>query len=398
MKTKLLILLLAISSVANAQWYFNHFFYNTVRAFLESEGSLYAGLSGGGVYRSMDAGKNWEAVNNGIQFGGAYIYALCSRNDSIFAGGFGEVCFTNDKGENWTLMDLNLSLNSFVYALAIKDNYLFAGIGGHDTLRGVYRKQLGQLGWSYTSNGLPANVAVNTFLVSGNVLFVGTSQGVFTSENNGLHWEHSSFGMGEAPVVHSFYEANGLLLAGTNAGIFVSNDHGGSWSAGEGLPSTSVVSCLAGNDNSIVAGTYDGGFISHDNGLSWSDFTPQVPHIVFFASLTTLDNFYYAGTGAGIFTTNPDVAVSLSETRIVDHSGLLLYPNPIKRGKPLTVETQTGLSGIRIYDARGQLLQNIAPGNSPKNTICTAGLPPGLYIVETIHTAEAVSWKRFLVE
>ncbi|MDZ4211462.1 MAG: T9SS type A sorting domain-containing protein, partial [Methylotenera sp.] len=272
------------------------------------------------------------------------------------------------------------------------------GIGGIDTLRGVYRKQLGQLGWAYTSNGLPANVAVNTFLVSDNMLFVGTSQGVYASENNGLHWEPSSFGMGEAPVVHSFYEAAGLLLAGTNAGLFVSYDHGGSWIASESLPSTSVVRCLAGNDTSIVAGTYNGGFISHDNGLSWSDFTPQAPDNVFFMSLTTLDNFYYAGTGAGIYTTNPDVAVSLSETRIIDHSGLLLYPNPIKRGQPLTIETQVGLSGIRIYDARGQLLRNIAPGHSPKNTICTASLAPGLYIIETIHAAEAISWKRFLVK
>jgi hypothetical protein len=90
--------------------------------------------------------------------------------------------------------------------------------------------------------------------------------------------------------------------------------------------------------------------------------------------------------------------VGLTENVDAAKAPIVIYPNPVKRGNPLSIESAAGLSGIRIYDARGLLLQNAAPGNSLKTNICTAGLAPGLYIVETIHTAEGISRKRLVVE
>ena len=398
MKTSFFIIFLFLSCFAHAQWQYTHTFPNPIYAFITCSETLYVGLGGGGVYRSQDEGETWIAVNNGIQFGGAYIFSLTSRNDSIYAGGFGEVCFSEDEGENWSLLNLNLSLNSFVYALIIKDNYLFAGVG-NDNNNGVYRKQLDAPGWTKMSNGMEENSSVNSFVIHDNKLFAGTDVGVYVSTNNGVDWNLATNGIPPGLFVKSLYSIKGNIVAGTNDGIYFSANDGTSWQKASGLPANSVVTCFTGNDNYAVAGTYQSAFFSSDKGVNWVNINEGLDSIVSFYSLTSLGDFVYAGTGAGITTMNSVLKFDYNILSVFDDNiqeEWLIYPNPVS--EELIIKMPVSSSEritVSVFDLTGKLLLSKVFDNYADIRINTFSMNQGLYILE-IQYEEVTRRQKFV--
>ena len=78
---KLLILLIIMlgNQIGNTQWMQTNgpAAGGFVRDIISDENYLYAGSSGGGVYRSGDQGESWTRVNNGLN--NLTIYALASN-------------------------------------------------------------------------------------------------------------------------------------------------------------------------------------------------------------------------------------------------------------------------------------------------------------------------------
>jgi len=85
----------------------------TVLAFaVTPDGStLYAGTSGGGVFRSTNGGDSWTAVNTGLMY--PYVYALAIRPDTpttMYAGTYsGGVFRSTDGGDSWTALKTGLT-------------------------------------------------------------------------------------------------------------------------------------------------------------------------------------------------------------------------------------------------------------------------------------------------
>jgi hypothetical protein len=398
MKTKLLLCFLALTGIANAQWYNIRKFpnSNSVYSIITCGNNLYAGLGGGGVYKSQDSGATWVAVNNGIQFGGAYVYSLTSRNDSIFAGGFGEVCFTHNNGLNWSLLNLNLSLNSSVYSIITKDNFLFAGVG-HDNSNGVYRKQINGNGWTKVSNGLPMNVGVNAFVVNNNSLFAGTDLGVYISIDNGLKWTSSNNGISAGLSVKSLHVINGNLLAGTNSGIFVSFDNGSTWNYSTGLPSNTAVACFSSNNNNVLAGTSNGVYLSSDNGLKWSDFSNGLTNITSFLSITSLENYFYGGNGYGISTTNPSLATSISENNTSIDDAWSIYPNPFSSQTTLLTNNLFKNATLTVCNSYGQILKQMNNLSGQTIIIQRENLSNGLYLLRLMQDGKIIATDKFVI-
>jgi len=386
---------------AHAQWQNIHTFSSPAYALISSENILFAGLGGGGVYASQDSGAAWLEVNNGIQFGGAYIFSLASRNDSIFAGGFGEVNFSDNGGADWSLLNLNLGLNSFVYALIIKDNYLFAGVG-HDTGNGIYRKQLNESGWTPVNEGLPANVGVYALAIVNNALFAGTDAGVYTSENNGTTWTQSNDGIPPGLSVKSLIVANTNILAGTTDGVFYSADNGNMWSTATGLPPGSVVTCFTGNDNYVVAGTYESVYFSADNGMKWTKFNNGLDSIVSFYSLTSLGNNIFAGTGAGISTTNSVfklsyAALSVNEKVYMHGNVLNVFPNPFSDQAMVQCSIPLHNATLLIENFTGQIVKRMDHINGHSVLLPGDGLSTGLYVVRIQQDQRIIVAKKIVL-
>jgi photosystem II stability/assembly factor-like uncharacterized protein len=69
---------------------------------INSSGHIFAGTSGGGVFRSTDNGDNWVQINQGIAGQGLYIYSLAINSSGyIFAGTADGVFQSTVNGANW---------------------------------------------------------------------------------------------------------------------------------------------------------------------------------------------------------------------------------------------------------------------------------------------------------
>lgn len=401
LKNILILCFVVLFYETHAQWQNIYAFPNPAYALMTSGNTLYAGLGGGGVFASQDSGNNWFAVNHGIQFGGAYIFSLTSQNDSIFAGGFGEVCFSNDGGSDWSLLNLNLGLNNFVYALIMHDNYLFAGVG-HDTSSGVYRKPVHESGWTRVNNGLPANVDVNALAIFNSTLWAGTNAGVYFSTNNGLSWTQSGYGMAPGLSVKSLIVANMNILAGTTDGIFYSSDNGNTWSAATGLPPGSIVTCFTGNNNYVVAGTYESVYFSSDNGMKWINFNYGLDSIVSFYSLTTFGNYIFAGTGAGISTTNTVFkltydALSVPENDFVTDNILHVFPNPFSDHTVLQSEVLLHDATLTLYNCFGHTVKHMKNINGQSMVLPRNELSAGLYIIRIQDDNKTIATNKIVI-
>lgn len=396
MKTTLLFYLLSLSCIVNGQWLDIKAFSNSTESLIACNNNLYAGLAGGGVYTSQDSGATWFAVNNGIQFGGGYVFSLTSNNDSIYAGVFGEVYFTDDNGANWSSLNLNLSLNNFVYALVPKDNYIFAGVGNDTSNNGVYRKQINSSTWTQVNNGLPNNISVNAFVVNTNSIFAGSDSGVYVSIDNGLNWSLSNNGITAGHSIKSLHVVNGNLLAGTINGVYASTDNGKTWNFTNGLPSNTVVTSITSNNNNVLAGTYNGIFSSTDNGLNWTNFSGGLESNSVF-SLLAFGNYYYAGNGNKIFSTKPGLATSASENNEHSNDTWSVYPNPFSSQATLQAGVFLRNATLTFYNSNGKSVQEIKNISGHTIGLSRNNLPTGIYFLQLSENNNVITTTKILI-
>ena len=93
-------------------------------AFTASNGVLFAGTSGGGVFRSSNNGSAWTRADSGM--GAQHVYALAGLGAEIFAGPLsGGVHRSTNLGISWTPEGFPLNQ---AYSLFIKDSILYAGV------------------------------------------------------------------------------------------------------------------------------------------------------------------------------------------------------------------------------------------------------------------------------
>ena len=89
--------------------------------------NLYLGTAYNGLFLSTNNGDNWSNLNNGLT---GDVWSIVFSNSNIFVGTGHGVYLSTDNGADWTDISTGLT-NLFVLALAVKDNYLFAGCGNN---------------------------------------------------------------------------------------------------------------------------------------------------------------------------------------------------------------------------------------------------------------------------
>lgn len=250
---------------------------------------LFAGTTSGGVFRSLDSGATWQAVNDGFDSG-------------QFPVGF---VFT-------TAVDPTRP--SIVYA-------------GTDT-GGIFRSLDGGDHWELTSDGLTyyGGIVIGLAIdpTAPDTIYAGTFDGVFKSVNGGCSWQASNDGL---PVVNDIFYLSSFTMDPTNpavlyagsdfVGAYKSIDAGSSWTPiSVGLPYASVASIavdptqpsrvFAANNYFVPEIGTSGGTIlrSEDGGASWSPSNLGLPDIQFRVVLIDSDStatVWAASVGAGLF-------------------------------------------------------------------------------------------------
>ena len=112
-----------------------------------TDSNIFAGTMGGGVYRSSNNGKNWNAVNKGLSK--KNVRCLAFIDNYLFAGtDSGGIYVSNDLGTNWSTANTN-DLTSDILAII--------GIGSDAYVRTrgsgvIWRRPISQLVTSVNSH------------------------------------------------------------------------------------------------------------------------------------------------------------------------------------------------------------------------------------------------------
>ena len=310
------------------------------------EGTLFAGTSGGGIFRSADGGDTWVSTSAGLQIPpdnrlpsllvltqeGNTLYAGANSNlfysidngdswqqlshfqdeivgisgvafigDTIYIGRHIEesVFFSNDNGRSWTQLDNGLTDRGPPRLFAIGTT-LFAQMWDH-----VFRLKAGEKSWTkLTIQDLwktdTAESDITKFVISSEVIYAATVDGgLFRSTDMGNWWQS---------IKHeAMYDFDGELAAlGTtifyigDSQVFHSTDAGNSWTMyNSNLTNQEILSMTVLSENRLYVGTLSGVFRSADGGKSWTKtntgiINTHIEDLVFFR------NALYAITDGGI--------------------------------------------------------------------------------------------------
>jgi len=276
----------------------------TIRALAinNSNGHIFAGTLGGGVFRSMDNGNNWTAVNTGLTNTDISSLAINSSGH-IFAGNRSGVFRSVNNGDNWSLVNTGLkNAGTSSFAINNSNGNIFAGSADS----GVFRSMNNGDNWMAVNTGL-TNTKVQSLAINPTTrdIFAGTAAGVFRSLDNGDNWRAVNAGL--TNVQSLAINSSGHIFAGTaSGGVFRSMDNGDNWTpVNAGLTNTNVQSLAINSSGHIFAGTSGGVFSSMDNGNTWM-------HVLSGKNVKALasnsSGHIFAGTiGDGVYRSTDDV-------------------------------------------------------------------------------------------
>jgi photosystem II stability/assembly factor-like uncharacterized protein len=259
---------------------------------------LYAGTSGGGIFKSTDHGTTWAASNRGLtDFSILTIAVDPGHTQTVYCSAANAGVFkSTDGARTWTSLRAGLPELS-VSALAInpaKPEILYAG-----TQVGAFKTTDGGQTWTAANAGMvdqtnPDQKWVLDLAIDSrnpDIIYAGTAHhGVFKTDNGGRNWAPANTGL---PVLNIDTLAidsqdTKILYAGISGdaiGIWKSVNGGASWNpvAANGLPPFNVVASLIPDPRTpetVYAvgflsdpGLKTGMFRSGDGGATWTALT-----------------------------------------------------------------------------------------------------------------------------
>ncbi len=146
-----------------------------VRSIAAINDTLFVGTNGAGIYKSVDFGANWVAINNGLN-GALNFRAMESKGNTLFAGGpNGTGVFRSlDFGANWTLLGGGLASGSY-RGFASNTQLIVAGSFG----AGVFYSTDNGDNWTTINTGLTDLTIFDLELNDNYIIAATNTQGVF---------------------------------------------------------------------------------------------------------------------------------------------------------------------------------------------------------------------------
>jgi photosystem II stability/assembly factor-like uncharacterized protein len=255
---------------------------------------IFAASDEDGIFRSTDAGSNWQSANQGLTGRRCATIEIDSLGDVIYLGLYFDGIFkSSDGGTTWREISQNIKAvgcNDLDFVSALNDSAVVVAKNG------CFIQQSEGSEWQRIETGIPptnfaAAIAVNINIPS--IVNVSTYSSVFPPANpNGLQisldggstWQFRNNGL---PINQAFediavsYPANGevrLFIAASfnlqSAGIYYSDNLGENWQVCQGglPPQIYYLIRVAPGDNNVIAAVFPdrGIFISTDRGTNWS--------------------------------------------------------------------------------------------------------------------------------
>ncbi len=222
---------------------------------------LFIGTGTSGVLRRNNSG--WSPFNVGLT---PNISVLTTSGSILYAGSPLGVYRTLDSGLTWSAINRGLT-DTRVQAIAANSSFVFAATEG-----GIFRSQDSGTTWMAVNTGLTER-NVKAVIIGDGAVFLATSTGtVFRSTDNGVNWSRAPFSFQGSPVL-SFGKLQNMIFAGTReAGIFRSADNGVTWQClGNGLPQRGFFGMVS-SGASLLLSRGNALYSSEDSGKVWKNY------------------------------------------------------------------------------------------------------------------------------
>ncbi len=294
--------------------------------------NLLAGTSDSGVYRSIDSGSTWHAIDSGltnlevsfIEATGPFLFvntltgafrstdsgstwesnelnslgALAWSNGFLFAGSGQSIFRSSDSGATWQAMSYKMP--DVITCLASDDKYLFAGTEKN----GLFRSSDSGASWTEADSGLSNGSQLLAIAAEGTTILAGGGYWLSRSTDNGSSWTPVPSGSGYIDELvitdKSIFAAN---IGGGDEGhaLLRSTDSGQTWDSIDFGFDVSAASAVAIKDSLILCETDKGIFLSTDYGKNWAPKCNGITNWQGVYALTVFDSVLFAAPDYGMF-------------------------------------------------------------------------------------------------
>jgi len=353
-----------------------------------TQGTLFAEtyweFTRGILFRSLDNGRIWERVNDGIE--NTIVFDIIEiPSGDLLCGSLNGIFRSTDEGSFWITDALP---NNAVNVLNSNSaGQIFAG-----TDAGIYRST--DNGRSWNQSGLTIEDIGRLALNSSDHLFAVTAtNGIFFSTNSGDFWSPVGAGISTNTITDIAITTNDYIFAATDSGVFRSTDDGNSWvNVNNELWNfeNGFLLTTDSHDN-IFAGTLgDGIFKSTNNGDDWIQINDGLVNHFVFSMESSPDNYLFAGTfgngiyrrhiTTGIFNANQTGSVT---SFILEHN----FPNPFNPSTTIKFSLPSSVyATLKIYNALGEevvmLLDKELTAGTYEVEWNASNLPSGVYFYQ----------------
>lgn len=306
-KTAILIHLISVSFLLNAQWVQTNGPHGEEINCIESYGNdIYVG-NVYGVYKSTNNGDTWQYKPC------SHVRALARSGNNLFVGkSNGEVLLSTDDGSTWTSRSTGLPLSNFINVITFKGDSIYAGTERD----GLFLSTNNGNSWNQVVSEFHNREIFDIKIDTDGRIFVACEYGLYVSLDYGLTWNNIFAGYNYENFC--FAIDNGVLYAGKYyysydssyvPSVYVSLDYGNNWSSISNGVVMEKIHCIEiGIAGEIIVGTEGSGiFISSDNGATWAAFNNGLTNS-FARVLHAKDSTVFLGTmgyeKSGLFRTD----------------------------------------------------------------------------------------------
>lgn len=319
-----------------------------------------------GVYRSTDGGNNWQRIssNDGIVKNIESIAVDPKDPNVIYAGTWHLAWRTSDGGANWQHINKGMIDDSDVFSVIVSSAdpaEVFAS-----ACSGIYKSTSGGdlfqkvPGIPFTARRTrvlkqdPSNPAI---------VYAGTTEGLWKTMDEGKTWKRVS---NPEVVVNDVLidprNSQRVLLATDRSGVLASDDGAGSFSASNHGYTHRYVSTIVADEQEpstlyigVVNDREAGGvFTSHDGGQNWQQKSAGLDGRDVFTLKQAGDGTFVAGTNRGIFALAPGAAEWHSLNNVVIEKTVI---HTLKLRSDKTKSTPVTTSTHSVLEARVNDLQ-----------------------------------------
>jgi photosystem II stability/assembly factor-like uncharacterized protein len=286
-----------------------------------------------GVYRSKDAGKNWEKISSSnSEIKNIESIAVDPKDPSVvYAGTWHLAWKTADGGATWQHINKGMIDDSDVFSIIVdssNSSVVFAS-----ACSGIYKSQTA--GDQFQKiQGIPFSARRTRVLKQDPsnpaVVYAGTTEGLWKTTDSGKTWKQVT---SPEVVINDIMvdprNSQRVLLATDRAGVLASDNGAASFTASNhGYTHRYVTTILADakNPDTIYVGVVNdrelgGVFTSHDGGQHWTQKSAGLDGRDVFVLKQASDGDIIAGTNRGMFELRRNASTWSPINNIVEEKG-----------------------------------------------------------------------------